>query len=306
MHFRENNKEGFSATSLQPQNKFPAQKRMAPTLLRKVFDKSPQRKDSAKLLPQLRSARSSGTLVNEGSGTEKHPNAEEKNRNKRDIKTSCVQICPHQVLSFERMKRIVHLPYFKYSGDQIDAFTNVPGPYHLSLVGGTHLCKPHPKSFSSLKADSFYKYQQGYEGSYDGLLLYVHWTVIFDNQMGIVGSVSDLQRFLDTLDIYLCQHTKMSDLRIATKLHGFCNPSRQARDPVEAYEEEHRGRQIEGCKRCHTTFETYKEGKACRILVKRYLGKGWSPYEKRWLAQCGEEKHRLRSLGTAVLQSLAN
>ena len=37
----------------------------------------------------------------------------------------------------------------------------------------------------------------------------------FDDHKNIAGSVSDLQRFLDTLmNIRLCQHTEMSDLRI--------------------------------------------------------------------------------------------
>ena len=125
----------------------------------------------------------------------------------------------------------------------------------------------------------------------------------FGDHKDIAGSVSDLQRFLDTLDIRFCQHTKMNDLRVAAKLYRLCNPSCPAQDPVDTYEEAHRGCIAKGCKRCPTTFETYKEGGVCHVLVKRHLGQGASVYEKRWLAQCGEKKkHRLRSFGVAALQ----
>ena len=282
---------------------------MAPALLRRLFEKSPQRTDYEKLLPPTQSPRSSQTLVTEGPDTstcKKVSDAETKNRTTYDIKTSFVQICPHETLSYERIKRIVHLPYFKYSGDNIGAFTKAPGLYHASSVAGTHLCKPYPKNFSSLKANGFYKYQQGYEGSYEGLVLCVHWTMSFEDHMDLAGTVSDLQRLLDALNIDLCQHTTMGELWIAKKLYRLCNPSRPAGDPVEAYEALHRSRRTERCRRCHTTFEIYKEGKKCHITVKRYLGMGTSPYEKRWLAQCGEGKHRLRSFGAAAAQSWRN
>ena len=72
------------------------------------------------------------------------------------------------------MKRITHLPYFKYSGDKISAFTNAPGFHHMPSVAGTHLCKPYPKDFSSLRATGIYKYKRGFRGDYDGLVLLVH------------------------------------------------------------------------------------------------------------------------------------
>ena len=278
---------------------------MAPSLLKKLFDKTSQHTDYEKLPPSSLSSRSSETIVTAGLDTdtyEKPSSAEGKSRNKNDIKTSCVQICPHETLPFKRMKRIVHLPNFKFSRDMVSAFTHIPG--HVSPAAGIVLCKPHPNGFKSLRADSFYRYQRGCAGSYDGLILCVCWMMSFDDHLSIAGSVSDLQSFLDKLDIYLCPHINISDLRIAARLHRLCNPSCPTQDPIEAYEEEYRSRTIEGCKDCHTTFKTYKEGNSCHILVKRYLGKGNSAYEKRWLAQCGGQKHRLRSLGVAALQSL--
>lgn len=272
---------------------------MAPTLLKKLSDKISQHTDYKEL---LQSSTSSKILVIEGldpNTYERPSSAAGKSHNKHESKTSCVRICPHESLSFKRMKRIVYLPWLKFTGDRISAFTH--NPSHMSPVAGIILCKPYPNSFSSLRADSYYKYQRGLAGSYDGLMLCVCWTMSFDDHMSIAGSISDLRTFLDKLDIHLCPHTKMS--RLAANLHRLCNPPSPAQDVV-AYEEEHRSRIIDGCRGCHTTFHTYKEGSTCHILVKRYLGKGDSAYEKRWLAQCGGQKHRLRSLGVAALQRL--
>lgn len=105
----------------------------------------------------------------------------------------------------------------KYSGDKIDAFTNAAGPHHVLSEAGTHLSKAYPVRFSSLKANSFYEYQQGYEENYDGLLLCIHWTMNFHVHMDIAGSVSDLQIRLDTLDIHGCRHATLGDLRIVAK-----------------------------------------------------------------------------------------
>ena len=284
----------------------PSITKMAPALLRKFLEKSSQRTDYEKLPSLSGSTKSLQTIVtkNAVTGTSKESSdAENKDDNEDDIKTICIQLCPHETLSFERMKRIVHLPFFKCSGDKIGAFTKAPSPHHVPSKAGTYRCKPYPKSFSSLKANGYYRYQQGYEGGYEGLILCIDWSMNFDDHMDLVGSVSEIQRLLDALEIHLCQHTTLSDLRIATKLYRFCHSNRLAGDPVEAYEEAHRARRVDGCKKCHTTFEMFQDENACHIQVKRYLGKGISAYERRWLAQCGERRRRLRSLGVAALQS---
>ena len=300
----------FVATSEQnfQRKNLPPVTKMAPAMLRKLFDKSPQHKDSdcEKLLRPGQDPRNSQSLENEASnnGTyKKFSDAEAKDRNKHDIKNSCVQVCPHETLSYERMKRIVNLSCFRYNGRKVGAFTKTPGPHHASSAAGSHLCTPHPRDFGSLQASGFYRYEGDCHGYFDGLMLCVNWTMSFDEHMDLARSVSLLRRFLDGLDIQLCPHTKMDDWRMAAKLHALCQSSPPAKDPVEAYVEAHRGRRMEACEECFTTFETYKDEKGCHILVKRYLGKGFSAYEKRWLAQCGEGKHRLRSFGAAVSQA---
>ena len=280
---------------------------MALALLKKLFKKSPQHTDYEKLPPPSLGAKSSETVVlknlDTGTRTSKKPtSAENKNNNKHDIKTCSVQICPHETLSFKRMKRIIHLPNFEYGRVKVGAFTKAPSHHHVPSSAGTYRCKPYPKTFSCLKAKGYYKYERGFPREYAGLMLCVDWSMNFDAHKKFTGSVSELQRLLNVLDIHLCQHITMSELTIAEDLFRFCNPSGVEGDPVVAYEEAHRTHDPKQCTRCHTVFETYQEGKACHILVKRYLGLGTSIYEGRWLAHCGEEKHRLRSFGVAALQ----
>lgn len=283
---------------------------MAPALLKKMFERSSQRTDYERLLLASPSARSSETLVSKGldTGTSKKSanprSAENKDSNKNDTKTCSVQICPHETLSFERMKRIVHLPHFKYNRDKIGAFTKAPSHHHVLSSEGTYRCEPYPKDFRSLNAKGHYKYQRGFDGSHDGLILCVDWSMNLDEHKDFTSSRSQVQRFLDALDIHLCEHITMSDMKITAELFEFCHPNRVEGDPVEAYEEEHRARRANQCRKCHTTFNTYQEGEESHVLVRRYLGQGTSIYEGPWLAQCGEGKHKLRSLGVAVLQSL--
>ena len=278
---------------------------MAPAFLKKLFKKSPQHTDHEKLLPPSLGAKSSETVVpkNLDTGTSKKPtSAENKNNNKHDIKTWSVQICPHETLSFERMKRILHLPDFEDGKEKVGAFTKAPDYHHVPSSAGTYRCKPYPKAFSCLKAKGYYKYQRGFERAWVGLVLCVDWSMNLDGHENFTGSRSRLQRVLNVLDIHICPHITMSHSSIATELFRFCNPSGGEGDPVQAYEEAHRTRKTKQCSRCNTVFETYQEGRTCHILVKRYLGQGTSIYERGWLDQCGEEKHRLRSLGVAALQ----
>ena len=213
---------------------------MAPAFFTKLFVKSPQSANYEKLLTPSQSTRSSQTLDSKKSDAATHKNpsiTEDEDHNRHTIKTSCVQICPHETLSFERTKRIVHLPYFKYSGNKIGAFTESPGPHHVRSSAGIYRFKPYPKTFNSLKATAFYKYQRGFEESYDGLVLCLDWSMKLDEHREFTGSVEELQRFLNLLEIQLCQHIRISDARIAARFYKFRNRGRRAGDPVEAYEE---------------------------------------------------------------------
>lgn len=244
--------------------------------------------------------------MTEGSETgtyRKPPSTESDDRDTYDIMTSSIQICPHETLSFERVKRIVRLPHFKYNGDEIDAFTDAPGHYHVFAKEEGYQCKPCPEVFESLKAEAFYRYHWSVDSHFDGLILCVDWTMSFDDHMDVAGSFSDFQRFLAPLEIEICQHQRMSDANIAGKLYRLCKLGGPTGDPVEAYEEMQR-RMAYKCARCNTSYETYKDGESCHVLVRRCLGKGKSVYERGWLDQCGDGKHTLRSFGVAAMEGL--
>lgn len=199
--------------SLRIESGAPSVAKMALILLKRMFDKRPQSTKYEKLLsnPELQKP---GDIRDWRLGCRY---LRDESHDKQNTKDRWFQICPHETQSFRRMKRIVHLLSIKYSGDKIDAFTNAAGPHHVLSEAGTHLSKAYPVRFSSLKANSFYEYQQGYEENYDGLLLCIHWTMNFHVHMDIAGSVSDLQIRLDTLDIHGCRHATLGDLRIVAK-----------------------------------------------------------------------------------------
>lgn len=271
---------------------------MAPALLRKAFEKIRPREYHDKLLPSSRNPKTSRKPVTEGSETgtyRKPPGTESGDRNTYDIMPSSIQICPHETLSFDRVKRIVRLPYFKSSGDDVCAFTNAQGHYHVSSKeqGEIYRCKPCPEVFKRLKAKAYYIYERSVDPHFDGLSLYVDWTMKFDDDMDVAGSLSDFTSFLDTLEIELCQHMRMGDAHVAAKLYRLCN-SGPTGDPVEAYNKMQRRRETK-CPSCSTTYDTYREGKSCHVLVRRCLGKGISAHERVWLDQCGEGKQALRN-----------
>lgn len=285
---------------------------MAPALLRKLFEKSPQCADHEKLLTSSQSPKTLRKPVPGVSETDtygKRSRTENDDRNTYDIMTSSIQICPHESLSFERMKRIVRLPNFKYSGDEICAFTNASGHYHVSSEKEMYQCRPCPEVLKSLQANAFYKYQWSRDFRFEGLVLCLDWTMRFDDHMDVTGSVWDLQSFLDTLGIDICQHMRMSDARIASKLYRLCNPDHPDHpvgDPVEAYKKEKLHRRIAyKCAGCNTTYETWKDEESCHVLIKRYLGKGKCAYQWGWLDQCGERAHTLWSFMKGIRHSVA-
>ena len=283
--------------------------KMSPALLKKFFKRSSQRTDYERIRHPSPSASISERPVtnNLDTGTSQKPtSAENKDSNKNDIKSCSVQICPHETLSFERMKRIVHLPDFKDARDKIGAFTKAPGHHHALCSEGIYRCKPYPKDFGSLRGKGYYKYQRSFGDGYEGLVLYVEWSINLDELKAFAGSMSELGILLDVLDIHLCPHITISNSPMAAELFELCNPSDVEGDPVEAYEEAYRARAANRCTRCHTRFETYQVEEMFYILVTRYLGQGTSIYEGRWLAQCGEAKHRFRSFAVAALQGLKN
>ena len=281
---------------------------MAPALLKKLFERSPQSRDNEKRRLLTQQQRNEQTDLKDDSniGNQKSfSSAKTEKRKKDDSEPSYVQICPHETLSFERVKRIMNLPNFQreWPRAKVGAFTSVPGHHHVLSEEGDLVCKPYRDTFKSLEARGYYRYVESHCGTTDGFMLCVDWTMEVDHLMDtITDSLTDLQSFLDTLDINLCQHVKLGDCRITTKLYNFCNEYRPIQDPVEAYIGRRIGDQME-CRKCYTTFDIREEGDVFRITVKRYMGLGFSAYDHRWLIQCGEERHTLKSIGVAAKQS---
>lgn len=279
---------------------------MAPALLRKLFDKPPPREDHDQLLTSGQSPETSREPVTKVSetGTDREPSSTRNDdRNISDITKCSIQICPHETLSFERMKRILGLPNFKYNRKEICAFTNVSGHYQVLSKEETYQCRPRLEVCRSLKADAFCTYNRNLDGGLRDLIVTIDWTMKLDAHMDVAGSLPDMQRFLDRFHIELCRHMFMSHPKIATKLLRLCNPEAPVEEPVEGYEEMQR-RRAEKCPGCNTTYDVYKDEESYHVLIKRYLGPGKSAYYKGWLDQCGEKGHALRSFGAATMDFL--
>ncbi|MCJ1457813.1 hypothetical protein MMC28_008182 [Mycoblastus sanguinarius] len=194
-----------------------------------------------------------------------------------------VRLCPHETLAFERLHHIAHMPGFRGYDKGIDAFTAVPNPYHNVLSSresfcrlNARLCKPDPE-IGVVEGSSNYEHVHM-------LKLYVNWKINFEAHPHLCESAASIQRFLDTSDVWLCPHRKLSDGRIAQKLFYIMEPSRRPVDPIDRFEAN--VEIVKKCGYCETEIEVQGEGRICQEKVARILGKGESSKDRRWLAQC--------------------
>ena len=194
-----------------------------------------------------------------------------------------VRLCPHETLSFKRAQRILALygqgdPY-----PTMDAFTPAPELNHSELSGGEfgrrkhpRLCKQDPNGYDVLQATSDY----GFE---NGLILNIRWQLSFKAHPELLKSVECLQQFLDSSDIFLCPHKKLSDEEIAFKTFYSLEPPT---DPVEKFEIA--SMKIKSCDQCGSDFwVSGRDDKKCRVETFRPLGTLES-LNKQWLAQCSD------------------
>lgn len=239
-----------------------------------------------------KSNRSSWTLLTEGPPTaSKRGPSEEADERKPATTPSAdkyVRLCPHETLSFKRAQRILSLYGQGYGqGDlypTMDAFTSVPQLNHNELSGGEfgrrknpQLCKQDPDGYDVLQATSDYGFEKG-------LTLNIRWQLSFKAHPELLKSLECLQQFLDSCDIFLYPHKKLSDEEIAFKTFYSLEPPT---DPVEKFEIA--SMKIKGCEQCGTDFWVNgRDDKKCRVETFRPLGTIESVDDKQWLVQCSD------------------
>ena len=116
-----------------------------------------------------------------------------------------VQLCPHQQLSFERLKRTVGLPEFKESGKPVDVIT--AGRYfHSQRVPtdyGSFACQPNTNSKNRLWGLGSYTYRQNHLFAKSGLELSFHWWIRLRNDSGVPYTLLRLQAWLGLANVWL-------------------------------------------------------------------------------------------------------
>ncbi|KAL2042793.1 hypothetical protein N7G274_004552 [Stereocaulon virgatum] len=205
-----------------------------------------------------------------------------------------VQICPHEVLSFDRQQRIANLPNFKSNGKKIDALTSASDLHHRGHDKDTKepqdSCKPlgcDLKAFiGSLKGFGTYSWKA--TGPNPGLVLSFHWEMRCLEDCKVKSdSSTELVAFLEQTNIQLCPHKKLSDVDIVNRIYGIINPLGKPIDPIDRYLAKEVGND---CEHCGTKIKVYrrKEGvdKTCRVDTTRFLGKAKERGDSAWQNQC--------------------
>lgn len=235
-----------------------------------------------------KSNRSSWTLLPEGPRTTPERGPSEETGERRPASTPSadkyVRLCPHEILSFKRAQRILALYGQGDLHPTMDAFTSAPELNHSELSGGEfgrrkhpRLCKQDPNGYDVLQATSDYGFEKG-------LILNIRWQLSFKAHPELLKSVECLQQFLDSCDIFLCPHKKLSDEEIAFKTFYSLEPPT---DPVEKFEIA--SMKIKSCDRCGTDFwVSGRDDKKCRVETFRPLGTLEYVDDEQWRAQCSD------------------
>ena len=192
-----------------------------------------------------------------------------------------LQICPHEILSFEDVQRVAHSLTTRNADETIDALTQSchehRSQFDPAVKEPKSVCVSSP---GLLRGFGTYASEDSKDPAHaPGVALHFHWDLGFlDSIRGQVESAAELRHFLAADGIRLCPHKNISDPDVANAIFAFAKG--QSEQEV-----------ITGCECCDTEIKVYErmEGDAqtCRVTTKRYLGRVEKPDDPVWLAQCG-------------------
>ena len=230
--------------------------------------------------------------INSGPGKEKSSPV----HNSRSV----VQVCPHEVLNFERLQRIANLPNFKTNSKKIDALASASEHHHRGHAMDTgdilDSCKPlgpdvsvttgYSSIVGSLKGFGTYVWKS--TGPVPGALLSFHWEMsCLENSKVQCESPAHLQTFLEKANIWLCPHKKISDLNLTNAMYGIINPLGKPVDPIDRYLAQEVGHD---CAVCGTQIKVCKRkdgsSRKCRVDTVRFLGTAEHVNDPLWHGQC--------------------
>ena len=212
----------------------------------------------------------------------------------------CVQLCPHEFLSFDRLQRILALPNFKQSNEGIDALGSRYIEQHVHApLDPFRSCEPKEsrgRVFSSgvvlrfLAESTKYGYRQKTPGmelraSY---VLDLFWLKDSNNSKTFR---QELKKNLEDSGIFLCPHRRMSDKWVIERVCLALRPKDTHIDPIDEWlvkEDLKRnlGPNRDICSECIATLRIRGRPDLLLIDVVRFLGEGKDPNDPIWLAQC--------------------
>ena len=207
-----------------------------------------------------------------------------------------VRICPHDLLSIDRLTTIANLPNIKTNGRKIDALQPHPAQHHRGHDKDTKepqdSCKPLGSKvdsyIGSLKGFGTYSYKN--DATIPGLVLSFHWEMLCLEASKVKSkTMIELQELLRKTNIQLCPHKMIADIEIVNAIYGIVNPDGKPADPIDRYLAKEVGHD---CGVCGTKIKIYKRKdgteKTCRVDMKKYLGRGVGANEAGWEAHCGD------------------
>lgn len=210
-----------------------------------------------------------------------------------------VHLCPHETLSFNRLRRIANLSGFRrshdyhFSGDVLDLDAFTEGSFHRTLSKSTltgaktgrpaRRCRPDPSSKFLTGSSNYHAADSDMQ-----VELQAEWELDFDVRWRAFSSASELENFVEGFDVQLCPHVALSDKMIIEKIWRIINPRVPAADSLEEAEVNAWVKQMVNCRLCDSSFRVEKDlfVKVARVRVERKLGEGKDVADKSWLDQC--------------------
>ena len=194
--------------------------------------------------------------------------------------SSRLQICPHEALSFEGLRKIAESLAISSNDVAIDALTRGCCEHRSQLdpttKGEKNICTSSPgllRGFGTYISDD----DKDSSPTPDVVLCF-HWDLgVLAGIRGQIENAAELQQFLGADGIRLCPHKQLSDSDVVNAVFGFVQrPSGQD--------------VFTRCDRCETEIKVLAtvegDDRTCRVVTKRRLGTGKKPDDPVWLAQC--------------------
>lgn len=192
-----------------------------------------------------------------------------------------LQICPHEMLSFEDLQKVADSLTTRNADETIDALTQSCHEHRSQIDPAVK--EPKSVCVSSpglLRGFGTYASEDSKDPAHaPGVALLFHWDLgSLDSMRGQVENAAELRHFLSADGIRLCPHKQISDSDVVNAIYAFV--TRQSEKEV-----------FTSCDCCNTEIKVSSrmegDDQTCRVTTKRYLGTLERPDDPVWLAQCG-------------------